>query len=129
MGILIVDDNLLSIKLAAAFLEGLGRNIFQATSSIEGLKMLGSASISLVLTNYEMPQMDGMEFATTIRRESKYKHIPIVLMTSRYDITHAADEAYKVFDAILHKPISCDALLKHVKNLLCSSGIKRIKEE
>jgi len=118
MGILIVDDDLLSIKLAATILGGLGRNIFQAMNGVEGMGILNSTSISLILTDYEMPQMDGMEFAKTIRGGQQYKHIPIVLMTSRYDITHAADNAYKVFDAILHKPISRDALLGHVKNLL-----------
>lgn len=81
--ILVVDDNqdllyLLSIRLVSA-----GFSVLGATNGLEALEKLEHYPIDVVLTDYQMPQMDGLEFLSVAR--VKWPGLPVVIHSGGYD--------------------------------------------
>ncbi len=80
--ILIVDDlpqNLISLE---ALLQTPDRNIVQATSGNDALKIILDHDFALILLDVQMPGMDGFETAELIRKGNRFKHIPIIFVTA-----------------------------------------------
>lgn len=82
--ILIVDDSVFFLKQIRAFLEDAGYEVISAEDGIKGLAVLNnlSESVDLILTDIEMPNMDGLEFTKAIRENKKFKDLPVVAVTS-----------------------------------------------
>ncbi|GAB5564222.1 MAG: hypothetical protein Wins2KO_12850 [Winogradskyella sp.] len=80
--ILLVDDkpeNLFSLK---AILEGNDREIISASSGNEALKLAIKHEFALILTDVQMPEMDGFEMVEILRSNPKNKNIPIIFVTA-----------------------------------------------
>mgnify|MGYP000751581348 CR=1 FL=1 len=81
--ILLVEDNIVNQKVAARILEKLGYHAEVAGHGIEALQALELADYDLVFMDCQMPEMDGFEATTEIRRrEGDTSHTPIVAMTA-----------------------------------------------
>ncbi|MBU1612397.1 MAG: response regulator, partial [Proteobacteria bacterium] len=87
--ILIVDDNVVNLKVAQTQLEKLGHTVFRAESGPEALMILEGEKIDLMLMDVEMPGMDGIETTEIIRRGGpagewprSLSQIPVVAMTA-----------------------------------------------
>lgn len=81
--ILIVDDSSTMRKIISRSLRQAGLavdEIFEAGDGIEGLSVLGSKSVDLVLSDINMPNMDGLEFIKQVRANGKT--VPIVMITT-----------------------------------------------
>jgi signal transduction histidine kinase len=87
--ILLVDDrpeNLLSLE---AILTGIGGRLVQARSGPEALKCLLAHDFAVILLDVQMPEMDGFETASYIRRRERSRHTPIIFLTA-HDRSEAA---------------------------------------
>ncbi len=81
--ILIVDDSATTRILEQNILEAVGYPVVTATNGVEALqKLRENDRIGLVITDVEMPKMDGLELSRTIRHESQTPEIPIIMVTS-----------------------------------------------
>ncbi|MDO5577624.1 MAG: response regulator, partial [Fibrobacter sp.] len=82
--ILVVDDSVFFLKQIRAFLEDAGYEVISAEDGIKGLAILNNLSepLDLILTDIEMPNMDGLEFTRAIRENKKFKHLPVIAVTS-----------------------------------------------
>jgi CheY-like chemotaxis protein len=81
--ILIVDDNVKNIQLAANVLRSTNEYaIFFATSGHEALKQLTIREYSLILLDINMPEMDGYETASIIKKDPRTKKIPIIFLSA-----------------------------------------------
>jgi CheY-like chemotaxis protein len=79
--ILVVDDSPLSLRLAGQLIEsGTGRPVIYATNGVEALALVARFEPCMILTDLQMPVMDGLELVEAIRE--KYPRIPVVLMTA-----------------------------------------------
>ncbi len=78
--ILIVDDNPMDRVVAAAALDSEGTELLQAGNGFEALEMIQEHRPSLVLTDLDMPEMDGLELVQRIRESNP--ELPIILMTA-----------------------------------------------
>jgi two-component system chemotaxis response regulator CheY len=81
--ILIVDDSSTMRKIISRSLRQAGLavdEIFEAGDGVEGLNVLGSKSVDLVLSDINMPNMDGLEFIKQVRANGKT--VPIVMITT-----------------------------------------------
>jgi len=84
--ILIVDDNSTNIILMQAILEGEGfNNTYSANSAIEAYEILEHEEINLILMDVMMPEIDGLEATEAIKSNTKFSHIPIVMVTATDD--------------------------------------------
>lgn len=77
--ILAVDDDELVLTNTAGMLEELGHTVFQAASGADALQMAEQGAIDLVITDYAMPGMTGMQLADAI--EDKVPGLPVVIIT------------------------------------------------
>jgi two-component system chemotaxis response regulator CheY len=84
--ILTVDDSR-SIREAVRFsLEPLGYNIVEAEDGVDGLnvlaKQLETEKVDLVITDLNMPNLDGLEFIEEVRKDDRYAGLPLVMLTT-----------------------------------------------
>lgn len=80
--LLLVDDdaeNLASLQLA---LESHGHHVSIARDASRAMEMLSRESIELVVTDYEMPGMDGAEFCSQVRVQPAHRDLPIVMLSA-----------------------------------------------
>ena len=66
-------------------LESAGYDVVTAVDGLAGAAQLGHAPVDLVLTDVEMPGMDGFTLTRTLRRTPGWESVPVVIMTSRGD--------------------------------------------
>ncbi len=77
--VLCIDDLEPTLRLSRAYLEKHGYYVLTATSGREGLRMLQSQPVDVLVLDYEMPVMDGEAVAREVRR--LYPNLPIILMS------------------------------------------------
>jgi two-component system chemotaxis sensor kinase CheA len=65
-----------------AFLSEAGHQTFTATNGTEGLAVLAREKVDVVITDIEMPVMNGLEMAKKIRADKKFSNLPIIAVTS-----------------------------------------------
>ena len=81
--VLVVDDSRLSRETAARMLAAAGYHPVTAEDGWEAWEMLGERRFDAVVTDLEMPRVDGFELITRIRREPTLRGLPIVVLSSR----------------------------------------------
>ncbi len=116
--ILIVDDCDTTRKLLSYIVRERGYRIIGASNGIEALEVLATNPVDIVLTDLNMPQMDGYELSRSLRRQDEYKNLPIVMIT-----TEASDADMKMgyeagVNTYLSKPISPQRLLYELEKLV-----------
>jgi len=95
-----------------------GSKIVEASDGIDALKKLSAEEFDLILTDINMPIMDGLKLVSLVRGDEKHKDIPIIIIT-----TEGAEEDKKKglalgANAYLPKPIQTAELLRLVKELV-----------
>ncbi|HEX3898296.1 MAG TPA: hybrid sensor histidine kinase/response regulator [Mycobacteriales bacterium] len=81
--VLVVEDSVGVRELERAILDSAGYEVITAVDGTEGAARLRDTPTDLVLTDVEMPGMDGYQLTRTIRRTRGWEHVPVVIMTSR----------------------------------------------
>lgn len=80
--ILVVDDSITSRTLLKNILEAAGYNVTTAIDGLEGFTKLKEGSYSLVVSDVEMPRLDGFGLTSRIRADKEFSEIPVILVTS-----------------------------------------------
>ena len=117
--VLIVEDSPTMRQLIAFALKRIrGVRIVEANDGVDGLKKLSSERFDLILTDINMPIMDGLKLVSLVRNDANYKTIPIVVIT-----TEGAQEDRERALALgandyITKPIQPTKILEVAKNLL-----------
>lgn len=89
--VLIVDDSLTSRHHLHRLLEGMGFEQFvEAKDGVEAVQCLEQQHFDLIVTDYNMPRMDGKELVEYIRHESTQSSVPIMLVTSEHNQSRLA---------------------------------------
>jgi chemotaxis protein histidine kinase CheA len=81
--ILVVDDSLNTREIEKDVLEAWGYHVTLAEDGIDGLQQARMGTFDAILTDVEMPNMDGFTLTSMLRQEEKYRDTPIVIITSR----------------------------------------------
>ena len=97
MNILIVDDNSSNIfSLEALIKDEFNFNIYTALSAKEAIKILITNKIDLILSDIQMPEIDGFEFANYIKGIETLKNIPLIFLTAIYDKSEYKSKGYEL---------------------------------
>jgi chemotaxis protein histidine kinase CheA len=83
--VLVVEDSIGVRELQRVILEGAGYDVVTAVDGSDGAAKLSGNPVDLVLSDVEMPGMDGFTLTRTIRRTRGWESVPVVIMTSRGD--------------------------------------------
>lgn len=114
--IVVAEDEFLLADLLASFLEDDGHEVRSAPHGVAALKLVRAHKPDLVITDFMMPLMTGLELAREIRADDTLSKIPILLVSgAQGDIGRAHPE---MFNAVLDKPYTQSALLASVGQLL-----------
>lgn len=80
--ILLVEDSYSTREIEKSILESYGYQVTLATDGLEGLEKAQSSQYDLIITDIEMPRMNGFTLTEMLRKEEAYKDVPIILVTS-----------------------------------------------
>jgi len=115
---MVVDDSVTVRKVTTRFLEREGYEVITAKDGVDALRVLQEGLPDLMLLDIEMPRMDGFEVAKTIRTTRRWKHLPIIMITSRTGDKHREHALTLGVDKYLGKPYQEDLLLESMEELL-----------
>ena len=114
--ILLVDDNANGLAARKSVLEELGYRIVTCTSGADALEQFAAAKFDLVVTDYKMPRMDGLELIGRLRKSTP--DLPIVLVSGYVD-TLGMNEASTGADVVIQKSANeVSHLVRSVNRLL-----------
>ncbi len=84
MKILVVDDSSTMRRIIINTLNKLGyKNVVEASNGLEALAVLKeNPDVSLILTDWNMPEMDGLTFVQTLRKSKTFGKVPIIMITT-----------------------------------------------
>lgn len=125
---MVLDDSLTARKIVKDALEAMGLKVHEANDGEEGLKKLEEISsqgqldqMKVIISDVEMPRMDGFHFAAKVKEDSRFKNIPIVFNSSISDQfaedrgAEAGGEGYLIkFDANQFVPEIARVIKSHV---------------
>ena len=116
--VLLVDDSPLIHRHTVPILEDSGYQVLSASDGAEGLEIVQSHKIDLVITDVEMPKMDGYELCAAIKQDPRTAHLPVLISST---LGEAAD-LERGFDAgaddYLVKPVVPEELTTRVRGLI-----------
>jgi len=118
MKILIVDDDKTTRKLLSLYLKGKGYEIVTAENGLDAMEKVGTENINFILTDMNMPYMDGIELTKNLKLDPSLSNIPIAMVTTEAD----EEERKKAFEAgvddYLVKPANADQINDSIKRIL-----------
>lgn len=117
--ILIVDDNEDSCRIFSQSLTREGYAVTLAKDGDEALRKIGWIQPDLILLDVMMPGVDGMRVSRTLKQNSSYKFIPILMVSARFDDPAFREQGLAAGAAeTLRKPIDLSDLLANVRKHL-----------
>lgn len=114
---LVVDDSLSSRRSMSQVLKDAGYDVRTANDGIEAVNILHKFAPDIILTDMEMPRMNGLELTANVRHAEHTKHIPVIMITSRSTEKHRQMSTSAGVNEHLVKPFNDEALLQHVYRL------------
>ncbi|MCL4139152.1 UNVERIFIED_CONTAM: hypothetical protein GTU68_021839 [Idotea baltica] len=117
---MVVDDSVTMRKASGNLLKRHGFDVLTARDGVDAVAVLNEKIPDVILLDVEMPRMDGFEFATLVRNDEKFSHIPIIMITSRTGDKHQNRAREIGVNAYLGKPYQEGELVDVLQNLLGS---------
>jgi len=116
--VMVVDDSITMRKVTSRVLENHSIEVMTALDGLDAIEKLHERVPDLMLLDIEMPRMDGYELAQHIRSDSRLRHIPIVMITSRSGQKHRKKARDAGANAYLTKPYQEADLVVKVGEML-----------
>ncbi|WP_455383738.1 hybrid sensor histidine kinase/response regulator, partial [Acidihalobacter prosperus] len=116
--IMVVDDSITIRKVTSRALERNGFDVMTARDGMDAVAQLEERKPDLLLTDIEMPRMDGYELSSHVRNDSRFRDIPIIVITSRSGEKHRQRARELGVDHYLGKPYQESDLLDSIRGLL-----------
>lgn len=118
---LIVDDSSVMRKIVERALRQAGLNtmvVFEAGNGIDGLEMLKAERVDLILSDINMPSMDGLEFLRQIRAQNLAPGIPVVMITTESSEEHVKQAILAGAQGYIRKPFTPEQVKERVLPLM-----------
>lgn len=117
--ILIVDDSKTIRNLVAFIMKKEGFKVTMAEDGMDGLEKLYSAEhIDLIISDINMPRMDGFTFIKTVREQEAYRDLPIVVLSTEGKEKDIQQGIHLGANMYMVKPAQPDKMMKNVRMLL-----------
>jgi len=116
--ILAVDDSSSMRQMVAFTLKGAGYQVVEAADGQEALNKAKSQKFDLIITDVNMPIMDGITFIRNLRGEANYKFTPMLMLTTESSADKKAAGKAAGATGWIVKPFNPDQLLNTVKKVL-----------
>ncbi len=117
MRILVVDDDPISRELLSEPLAGLGYQVFTASDGQEAWARTAHGNIDLIITDWMMPEMDGLELCRRVRQDTSRPYTYVILVSSRTEAHEVVQALQAGADEFIRKPISPFELAARVESM------------
>ena len=116
--VMVVDDSITVRRATSKVLQRYGYNVVLAKDGEDGLEQLQIVTPDIILSDIEMPRMDGFEFAKNVKNTEKYAGIPIIMITSRTADKHKNYAFSLGVEGFLGKPYQEEELIANITELV-----------
>jgi two-component system chemotaxis response regulator CheY len=118
MKILVVDDCQTTRKILSMYLKSKGFEVVSAENGLDAIEKLASHNVNLIMSDLNMPYMDGIELVKTLKSDPNLSHIPVLMVTTEAD----PDEKQKAMEAganaYLVKPVTAETVSNNIKDII-----------
>jgi chemosensory pili system protein ChpA (sensor histidine kinase/response regulator) len=123
--VVIADDSISVRKFVGRILEKAGYAVKLASDGLEAAELIAQVGCHLVITDIEMPRMNGYELMSHLRQDPNTRRIPVLVVTSRAGAKHRERAMKEGAASFLTKPVQEEQLLAVVDQLMNSSERQR----
>ena len=116
--VLVVDDCRTTKKIVSLYLNNAGLKTIAAGNGVEAIEKLVTSEVDIIISDLNMPQMDGAGLIEWVRTNPSYRDIPIVILTTENDNIRKSELLNKGAAAFLTKPITKENLIAEVTRIL-----------
>jgi chemosensory pili system protein ChpA (sensor histidine kinase/response regulator) len=120
---LVVDDSITVRRVTERFLQRNGLRVVTAKDGLDAISVMQDHTPDVILLDIEMPRMDGYEFASHVRNDTRVAEVPIIMITSRVGDKHRARAIELGVNDYLGKPYQDAQLLEAIRRQLEEKGI------
>ncbi len=118
MKIMIVDDCQTTRKILSLYLKSKGFEVITADNGLDAIEKLATNTVQMILTDLNMPYMDGVELVRTIRADPNWASLPMLMVTTEAD----PEERTRAFQAgangYIVKPVTAENVTHNIKTIL-----------
>jgi two-component system chemotaxis response regulator CheY len=118
---LIVDDSSVMRKIVERSLRQAGLEtmvVYEASNGNEGLDMLRAKTVDLILSDINMPSMDGLEFLRQLRGQNLAPGVPVVMITTESSEEHVKQAISAGAQGYIRKPFTAEQVKERILPLL-----------
>jgi len=122
--VLVVDDSAAIRKILQRVLRQTGmsiRTIYEAGDGQQALEVLKTQKIALVLSDINMPKMDGLQLLASVRSSVQWRHIPVVMITTEGGETKVGEAVKLGAAGYVRKPFTADQIKEKLAGILESA--------
>lgn len=116
--ILVCDDEPHILHVVSTKLRNAGYEVFTAADGEEGFELAKQHGPDLIITDYQMPMLSGLELCAKMRGDAATQAIPVIMLTARGFSLNAGDLSNTNIRKVLPKPFSPREILRNTKELL-----------
>lgn len=116
--VIVVDDSISVRKFVGRMLEKAGYRVLLASDGLEATEVVAQSGAHLIITDLEMPRMNGYELMSHLRQNPETRRIPTMVVTSRAGAKHRDRALREGASAFLTKPVQEEQLLASVASIL-----------
>jgi two-component system chemotaxis response regulator CheY len=115
--VLTVDDSRTMRDMLMLALVGAGFEVVQAIDGVHGLDVLAETSPEVIITDINMPRMDGFAFIEGVRRDARYRGVPILVLTTESDPAKKDRARQAGATGWIVKPFSSEKLVDAIRRV------------
>jgi len=128
MKIMIVDDCQTTRKILSLYLKSRGFEVISADNGLDAIEKLATHTVNMILTDLDMPYMDGIELIKTIRSDPNWSSLPILMVTTEADPEERARALKAGANGYVVKPVTADSVTQNIKTILPEFFAKEARE-
>jgi CheY-like chemotaxis protein len=121
--VLVVDDEIHIVHVVAIKLRSNGFEVVTASNGAQAYELACSENPDLIVTDFQMPVMDGFELVKKLRQNEQTKDIPVIMLTARSFSIEAEQKEQLNISECLGKPFSPRELLKKIEDILYQKSV------
>lgn len=119
MRILVVDDSSTMRRIIINTLNKLGHGeIVEAANGREGLDRLGAQAVDLVITDWNMPEMSGIEFIRALRGDDRFRALPVLMVTTNAAKDDIVEALHAGVNNYVVKPFTPETIREKIEAVL-----------
>ena len=116
--ILVVEDDLVTQRVLSANLKKNGYDVITTEDGQEGLNLAREEKPNLIILDVMLPKLNGYKICKMLKFDEKYKHIPIIMFTSRAEDSDKKTGMETGADTYINKPLDAKVLMAKIEELL-----------